>query len=233
MIYTIFMREPKVAVTLHHIRKHIVRILAHRKWARFRDMKPRNIESNLYNYHLKELIKEGYVEHNPTKGYRLSPVGLRFVDHVSFDSFTPRWQPKILTKLVSINQSDQVLLWPKYKQPFIDKWSLPSGKVHFDDVSLEEAMKREIGYFSNQPAKDLEPAGVVEYRAFIEDNLVTHTIAHVFKGTINPSAVTNLRTKWVSLEQLDELETSPGTRETIDRFISSDGYFIASFDIDW
>lgn len=69
--------------------------------------------------------------------------------------------------------------------------------------------------------------------SFIEDNLVTHTIAHVFKGTINPSAVTNLRTKWVSLEQLDELETSPGTRETIDRFISSDGYFIASFDIDW
>ena len=159
----------RVVPQLHHIRKHILRTLTYTKWARFRDMRPERVDSNLYSYHLKRLIKDGYVEHDNVNGYRLSPLGLRFVDHVSLENFEQRWQPKILTMVVVVNDQNEVLMWPKYKQPFIGKWSLPSGKMHYEDASAEAAVMREISYFSSQPATHLKHVGMVAFRASIND----------------------------------------------------------------
>lgn len=229
MIYTFDM---KVRGDMHIIRKHILRVLSQCKWARFRDMRPPNIDSNLYSYHLRELVKKGLIEHVTTKGYRLSPTGLRFVDHVSLESFEPRWQPKILTKVVAIHK-DKILMWQKYKQPFIGKWSLPSGKMHYEDTSVHEAMIRELGYFVDCVAINPRNVGVIEYNAYILGNLVSHTIAHIFVASIKPEEVTSERAEWVALSELNTLKCSPGTRETIEAVMSEESYFYRYFDIDW
>ena len=46
----------------HHIQKHILSVLMHTKFARFRDMRPPKVDTNLYSYHLKLLIKSGFVQ---------------------------------------------------------------------------------------------------------------------------------------------------------------------------
>lgn len=216
---------------MHHIQKHILKTLCYRKWARFRDMKPNNVDSNLYNYHLKLLMKGDMVEKVEGKGYRLSPDGLKFVDHVSIEKFEPRWQPKLLTKVVSINDANEILLWPKHKQPFIGRWSLPSGKMHYDDSSLEAAVRREIQYFSHGVPKNLQHRGIVEYQAYIRGKVVSHTIAHIFTATID--VVDHQTTQRKLMSSLATLDMSPGTRETIETTLTQKSFFYANYDIDW
>lgn len=218
---------------MHFVRKHILRILTQSKWCRFRDMRPDRVDSNLYNYHLKQLIKEGYVEHVNDKGYRLSPLGLRYCDHVSLDNFEPRWQPKVLTKVLVQNKQGRVLMWPKYKQPFIGSWSLPSGKMHYEDRTVELAMRREITYFTASTTYDLTPRGVIEVSTYIHDALVTHVIEHVFSMMIDAEDVDHPKAEWRSQANISQSRCSPGTLELMELLNNHKKYFFHSVRVDW
>ena len=222
----------KLTLDMHFIRKHILRVVTYAEWVRFRDMRPKNVDSNLYSYHLKCLIKEGYIEHDTQKGYRLSPAGMRFVDHISLESFEPRWQPKLLTMLVVVRDG-HICLWPKYKQPFIGSWSLPSGKVHFEDVSVERAAVREIGYLTDTQPRAIRHCGVVEFSAGIQDTTVSHTVSHVFLVDILPEDITHPKVEWITLDQLSKLTLSPGTHEIIQAAQSKKEFFYLPLTIDW
>ncbi len=217
---------------MHFVRKHILRVLCMQKWARFRDMRPSNVDSNLYNYHLKQLVKDGYVEQNKEKGYRLSPLGLRFVDHVSIESFEPRWQPKVITMFVASSEG-KYLVFNKYKQPFINKWTFLNGKVHYEDDSLIAAAKREISYVSDILPKDLRKAGVIEYIANINNDTVSHSIAHVFTGTLKAQDINSERANWLAPEELEGTKSAPATIEIIHAFERGDSQFDEFVKIDW
>lgn len=222
----------KITAELHFIRKHILRELSMTEWARFRDLRPSNVDTNLYSYHLKQLCKEGYVERVTEQGYRLSPLGLRFLDHVTLQTFEPRWQPKVLTMIVAIHH-EKILLWPKYKQPFINNWSLPSGKVHYEDASLRQAAMRELAYFTNKSNIELEHRGVIEFTARMGQDVVSHTLGHLFRADLAPGDITNDRTKWYDLDQIDTLELSPATREIITDYVQHETFFYAQYNIEW
>lgn len=223
----------KVETGLHHIRKHILRELAYIKKARFRDLRPKNIDSNLYAYHLKQLIKDQYVEHMPGGTYRLSPLGLRYIDHVSLETFEPRWQPKILTVLYVENEWGDILMWPKHKQPFIGRWSLPSGKIHYEDASVESAALRETTYFAQAGVTNLQLCGTMHYRAFIGDDVVTNTIAHTFRATMRANDMIHQTSAWIDLSDIPSLKLSPGTLETIRAVQTKQPLFFESHDIDY
>lgn len=222
----------KVVGGMHFIRKHILRVLSLSKWARFRDMKPKNVDSNLYNYHLKQLIKEGYIEHHPTKGYRLSPYGLRFVNQISMEVFEPRWQPKIMTVLVC-RQDDSVLLWKKYKQPYIGTWALPGGKMHYEDESIEAAAIRDILFYSSRVPQDLKHVGLFGYRTFIKQELVNYSYAHVFTGTLNEQDFIIERPVWKVLKDIPDVDLSPGVKDIIDITSREKHFFFQERDIHW
>lgn len=217
---------------MHHIRKHILRTLSLNKWARFRDMRPQGTDSNLYNYHLKELMREGYIERHETKGYRLSPYGLRFVNQISMDIFEPRWQPKILTVLLC-QRDDKVLLWKKYKQPYIGTWTLPGGKVHYDDESIRAAAERDILFYSSRVPTDLEHVGIFGYRAFIKGELINYSLAHVFTGTLNDGDFILDRPEWIDIKTLKDEQISPGVKEIMALSDSNTSFFFDERDIDW
>ncbi len=222
----------KLTPDMHFIRKHILRVLTYAEWVKFSKMRPENVDSNLYNYHLKRLVKEEYIEHDPARGYRLSAAGMRFVDHVSLETFEPRWQPKLLTMLIIINDN-HIWLWPKYKQPFIGSWSLPSGKVHYDDVSVEAAALREAGYLSDKPPQAIEHCGVIEFIAEIDGQTASHTLAHIFKVDMKPNDVTHTKVQWIDLDEIPSLVLSPGTREIIQAVEEYTGFFYKSLTINW
>lgn len=223
----------KVRGDMHFIRKHILRVLTMHKWARFKDMKPSNVDSNLYNYHLKELTRDDFVERVETKGYRLTPMGLRYVDHVSLESFEPRWQPKLLTKILVTNEEGQILVWPKYKQPFINTWSLPSGKIHYDDETLESAARREISYFTNEITYEIVERGVIEIAVYIEGEMVTHAIEHVFSMKLASTNMNHTKAAWKSLQELEHLKCSPGTKEILKLLHDNEAFIHTSIRIDW
>ena len=208
-------------VVSHRIQKHILKVLTYQKYARFKDMKPEKIDSNLYNYHLKLMLKSGLIEKVEPVGYTLSSAGLSFADSVSLKNYAPRIQPKISTLLFILSEN-QVLLWPKLKQPFISSLSLPNGKVHYEDKSLESAARRELDYLaSNYSLK--KQLGVVELVIYLEGKLISHQISHIFEAEI--SDLKSQTALYYSLNDLKNLSLAPGTNEIIKTCINEKIFF--------
>lgn len=93
----------------HHIQRRILSVLCYRKVARFRDLRPPRVDTNLFSYHLKVLLQHRLVQKVPG-GYSLAPRGLAYVDRVSTDTMLARTQPKVVTMLVVQNSNGNVLL---------------------------------------------------------------------------------------------------------------------------
>lgn len=165
----------------HHIQKHIIDVLMYTKVARFRDLRPPKIDTNLFTYHLKGLVKSGIVE-KTAEGYTLSTAGLSYVDRVSTEKKTIRTQPKIISMLVIQNSDGDILLQRRTKQPYIDTWTLPYGKLHVEDKSVMEAAQREAFEKLGLENPELEHAGDCYIRVWVDDSLLSTTLAHVFRA---------------------------------------------------
>ena len=195
-------------------------------------MRPLKVDSNVYSYHLKTLQKDGFVE-KATEGYRLSPLGLSYVDKVSMEKFEPRIQPKLTNMLVIQNQKGQVLLISKFKQPFIDTWMLPYGKVHLDDDSFFSAAVREADEKLNIKPEGLKHEGSCYIRAMIRGELISSILANVFSATVDETAELSTNARWYNKDELSKLTLAPATLEVLETVWHSKGLFFEQFDIDW
>lgn len=193
---------------LHHIQRHIIKVLGLSEWARYRDLKLPGVESSLYNYHLREMMKTGLVEKVAGHGYRLTPSGLRYVDHVSISTFEPRWQPKIINTFVIENEREEVLMYYKMRQPFIGQLNLPSGKMHYDDDSLFTAAKRELSMIFREPV-NFEYCGTLNMKALVNEEIVSHTIYFVHTARVSSSAKIEESYEWVKLPLANEYSYAP------------------------
>jgi ADP-ribose pyrophosphatase YjhB (NUDIX family) len=198
---------------MHHIQKHILKKLSLSKKDRYADLKPRGVESNLFVYHLKALIREGYVI-SKDESYRLSAGGKLYADRVSFESFQERIQPKIVTILV-IKNSDKYLLYRRRRQPFIGRIGFPYGKIHLEE-HLDDAASRELNEKTGLETK-LTHRGMVYITVHDETELVSHMLCHVFSGQ-NPSGELRTDTSigecfWDKLESIPTKKLIPGVKE--------------------
>lgn len=212
----------------HHIQKHIVGYLTTHKEGRFRDMRPSNVDTNLYAYHLKLVQSNGLVE-KCDSGYTLSERGQSYVDRTNAISGNITLQPKIITALVIQDGYGKVLMTPNTKQPYIDLWKLPLGKVHSDDTSIAAAANREriekVGRF------DVSLAHVGDCYIRTQGNLMLPTFAHIFYGIVDdPFEVKGY--SWIDPHALPQLNTAPGMSEIIARTFFRDQYFFEEFTID-
>ena len=129
-------------IITHHIGRSIIRHLLFHEYARFSQMRPAKVDTNLFTYHLKLLMKQGYIK-KTASGYTLDQKGLMYVDRVNAEQVRPRTQPKVITMLLVQDGYGKVLLQKRTKQPYINTWTLPYGKLHIDDESVLAAARRE------------------------------------------------------------------------------------------
>ena len=143
---------------MHYIQAHILDKLVYANYLRNRDMRPPNVESNLYQYHLLQLQKEGFVD-KTEHGYCLSARGLAYADRHSTALKKTRSQPKLITVLFVVNDKGHILLRPKQRQPFKETLSLPSGKIHLDETIFEAAQR--------------------EFREKVNDHFIINNLEHI------------------------------------------------------
>jgi len=215
----------------HHIQKYIIGVLYHQRVARFRDLRPPRVDTNLFSYHLKLLLKSGYLE-KCDGGYTLGRSGLLYVDRVSEKKMTVRTQPKIVTMLVVQNSEGDILLQQRTKQPYIDSWTLPYGKLHIDDPTLKAAAQREA--LEKLGVEDAHPAhaGDCYIRVYDEGEILTSTLAHIFRydtDVITPSETL----RWVRPHRLHELSLAPAVEKIVARTFFKDPYFFEEYDEAW
>lgn len=174
----------KFDLTIEHVlQKQIIEKLTYAPKLRFSELKPENIESNLFMYHLKQLIKLGFVE-KLENGYTLTPVGLAHVDKLSLKDLKHRVQAKVLTILAIEHEDGKWLMMRRLHQPYIGKIGFPSGKVHYGE-SLIEAAKRDLEEKADLKDIPLQLRGSFNFIFKSQDIILSNIIAYVFYGKTN------------------------------------------------
>jgi ADP-ribose pyrophosphatase YjhB (NUDIX family) len=215
----------------HHVQKHIVSVLMLQTSARFRDMRPPNVDTNLYSYHLKLLQKQNLIEKND-QGYKLSKKGIIYVDRVTTASLDVRIQPKITTMFVIQNSEGQILLYKRRRQPFAGKWSLPNGKLHITDRSIIEAAHRELSEKLALRDQPIIHAGDCYVRTMSDDEVIMSTYIHVFRFETDEIAEDKQR-MWVKPHRLSDHDLAPAVEQIVARTFFRDAYFFEEFEEDW
>jgi 8-oxo-dGTP diphosphatase len=198
---------------------------------RFSSLKPDDMESNIFMYHLKSLISGGYVLKTGTN-YILTPKGLTYVDSLSSKNLKPRKQPKLIAIVAIKDDQNRYLLLQRKFQPYKDLLMLPSGKQHFGENITDHA-KREL----------LEKTGLdipLSYRGIAniilgENNqILTHVVAHVHSGITKTIKLPtdNDKFKFVLHDfKTKGLNLMPGTREIFELVNSNQRAFITNLNL--
>lgn len=215
----------------HHIQRHIIGRLARVDMARFRDLRPPQTDSNLYAYHLKSLVRDGYVEQDEA-GYRLTPFGLSYVDTMSLESLTPRIQPKIITMMVIQDGYGQVLLQKRDKQPFINSWTLIYGKTHMNDKSVLHAAYRETKEKTGLDGLSLSHSGDAYLHVTQHGQPVSTTLAHIFYAETD-EVVESDDLMWCDPAKLGRLDLAPCVEAIVARTFFRDPFFFEEFHENW
>lgn len=215
----------------HHIQKHIIDVLTYSETARFRDLRPPKVDTNLFTYHLNTLVKLGMVM-KVDSGYALTTSGLSYVDRVNIEKRVIRTQPKIISMIVIQNEEGDVLLWRRTKQPYINTWTLPYGKLHIEDASVMDAAKREVQEKLAFDAHDLEHAGDCYIRVSVGGELISTTLAHVFRCYRDDIKVTE-NLVWARPHKLAQYKLTPAVQEIITRTFFKDPFYFEEYDVEW
>lgn len=214
----------------HHIQKDILLRLSKAAELRFSELKPDDLESNAFMYHLKQLQGQKLVE-KTSDGYRLSDEGLAYIDGFSFHTLKPRKQPKVITILAIQNSKGQWLLAKRKYQPYIGQLMLPSGKQHLGESPAEHAT-RELAEKLHMDM-ELTRRGMADIRIYRGDKLITHVLAHIYAGVAASDALPP-ETHQFSYEWSAGNGTShkllAGTEEIIAKLENETGLFFLSLD---
>ncbi len=215
----------------HHIQKHIVGVLLHTKIGRFSELRPPRVDTNLFSYHLKSLIRDGYVD-KIEGGYTLSAQGLAYVDRLSTSTMTVRRQPKVITMLLVQDGYGKVLLQKRQKQPYIDTWTLPYGKMHIDDTSILAAAAREADEKLGMKHQTIRHIGDCYIRVNAKDEILSSTLAHVCRFETDDFESDD-STQWVEPLDLGKYDLAPAVEQIVTRSFFGDDHFFDEFDQVW
>lgn len=215
----------------HHIQRHILGVLLTQDVARFRDMRAPRVDTNLYSYHLTQLVKGGYVK-KAAGGYTLDRKGLMYVDRLNIEKLFIRQQPKIITMLVIQNGFGDVLMYKKKRQPFIGRWTLPNGKVHNDDREVSMAAQREVDEKIGNLKVDLAHAGDCYIRVVDNEEPIITMLVHVFYAQVDDFAF-EPHLKWIKLRELETYDMAPAVKGIVARTLFRDPFFFEEFTEDW
>lgn len=215
----------------HHIQKHIIDVLMYQKSARFRDLRPPRVDTNLFTYHLNNLVKSGVIE-KVEGGYALSTTGLSYVDRVSTEKKTIRTQPKMITMLVIQNGEGDILLQRRTKQPYIDTWTLPYGKLHVEDLTVKEAAQREAFEKLGLKDQEMEHAGDCYIRVHSSGGLLSTTLAHVFRFYKDDIKTTD-DIVWARPHKVTQYNLAPAVEEVMARTFFKDPFYFEEYDVEW
>lgn len=214
----------------HHIQKDILLRLSKAASLRFSELKPDDLESNAFMYHLRQLQVQKLVE-KTERGYQLTDEGLAYIDGFSFHTLKPRKQPKVISILAIRNVAGKWLVAKRKYQPYIDQYMLPSGKQHLGEDPTEHA-ERELRE-KLRLAVPLNRRGLSDIRIYRGEKLITHVLAHIYEGQASdddlPPETHQFQYEWVAKGDATR-RLLAGTREIMDKLETETDLFFLSLD---
>jgi ADP-ribose pyrophosphatase YjhB (NUDIX family) len=202
---------------MHPIRKQILYQLSQANSLTYTQLKPKDVEGNLFMYHLKLLINESIIEKNQLGLYELTLDGYILMSKTSRTNFRVRDQPLIFTMCICQNHNGEYLLYKRLRQPFLGLIDFPYGKLHLGEQVLDAAL-RELNEKTGLSG-DLQFLGSVYKIIYKDQKLLTHTLVHIYRAT---NIKGELLAKgpmwecfWQDICEIDQKQLNPGTRDIL------------------
>jgi ADP-ribose pyrophosphatase YjhB (NUDIX family) len=193
--------------------------------------KASSLTSDSTTFHIKQLVKSGYIQHIPkTLGdYSLTRKGKEYANRMDTDEQVIEKQPKLSVVIVLENDKGQHLQQQRLKQPYYGYWGHMTGKIRWGETMLE-AGARELQEETGLTA-DLRVVGFyhkLDYDAkskeLLEDKYFCLIHGTNPKGTLIDTE--GQHNEWLSVEEFDRKDKKFGSvKETIE-MIRTDGYVI-------
>ena len=166
---------------MHIYQKKILDQLRFNQNQKYSQLKPDDVESSHFKYHLNQLINDGLVEKVDRGIYRLTAKGKSEVDKLSRFGVNKPESPKVITYTL-IEDDENYYLHKNDKEPYINLINLIGGKVHFGESSYSAAL-RELNEKANLKPDKVKPAGVAEIVIRINQQIISHVTAYIFVST--------------------------------------------------
>jgi 8-oxo-dGTP pyrophosphatase MutT (NUDIX family) len=181
------------------------------------------LSSDHFNFHIKKLIEEGYVEKNE-KRYKLTDKGKEYANRLDTDENAIERQPKVSVAITLERQSDrgerEFLFQQRKKNPYFDFWGRVGGKVRWGE-SVIEAAERELLEETGLKAK-FEYKLLYHKRDFskatgklLEDKIFLCVYSTDYEGELNERFEGGIN-RWMTT---DEFHKMPKRFESVDEFM--------------
>ncbi|HEV2412212.1 MAG TPA: NUDIX hydrolase [Candidatus Saccharimonadales bacterium] len=196
---------------LHHAQILILKTLRRNKTMRYNNlMRPSGLESDIFKFHIHKLVKIGYIQKLPLRGYELTVRGKEFANNLDEAMRVPQRQPKLSMIIVASKVNDQgdrlFLCQQRLREPYWGYWGFISGAVQWgvsiEDAALHEFTKQThmtasftVRSFCRQRDYDSSEAGL------LEDKLFAVVLAENCRGEIDNSWGGGMN-KWMTLAKL-------------------------------
>lgn len=212
--------EPKT----HPAQVLILRHLLFTPQATFTEVqKATDLTSDHFNFHIKKLIEEGYVE-KTNKQYKLTHQGKEYTNRMDTDENEIEKQPKVSVAITvertGKNGEREFLFQQRKKNPYFDFWGRVGGKVRWGE-SVIEAANRELLEETGLRAK-FEYRLLYHKRDFnkttgklLEDKLFLCVYATEYSGELQESFEGGVN-RWMTHE---EFMTMPKRFKSVDEFL--------------
>lgn len=167
---------------VHHIQKHILERLVHSTSTRYADLRPANVDGNVFTYHLQQLIKAGPIEKTDDGLYCLTSAGK--AEGIS-SKLTPieRQQQAHAVLLIAIRDAEgRWLLRKRTVHPMFGRTGFVHGEPKAGEPVIVTAQKRLL--HKTGLSAELTIAGSGFITIFQRDDLESYSQFTLLTGTV-------------------------------------------------
>jgi len=149
-----------------YIQKCILSRLIGATGAKYSEIKIVNLENDLYNYHLQELVKKGFIGKNINKEYCLSEAGIKLIceDYPlnQYEKEKEKFRANITTIILKKEKGKNYIhLHKRKRHPYFGDISTTGGSIQKNE-KLEDAAKRTIKEEIGLNLKSVKVIGLVK-----------------------------------------------------------------------
>lgn len=138
---------------LHRTQASILHSLRYAKAKRFNAlMHPTDHTSDTFKFHLRKLVKLGYVTKLDNGEYQLTPSGKEYANNLNEQQRTIEKQPKVSILMIIADKNDAgetvYLLQKRLRNPFYGYWSEIHGRAEWGEsfeATAQRQLKRQTG----------------------------------------------------------------------------------------
>ncbi len=168
---------------MHYLRKYILDRLRFEQPLSYSQMLPGDIESSLFQYHLKALLTDGLIEKTGRGIYELTGKGYVRLEYMSVNQHNEVRMPKAITFTLLTYRGD-MLLYRKPKEPYRHLLELIGGKIHFGEKA-EDAARRDVKEKAHLSIESPRFCGVANVMVHGGEVVLTHMIVYVFAAEVD------------------------------------------------